>query len=277
MSQYNPECIAEMGWRQGCILSVDMVKQLQEDEKIRLLKDISDSDLLIVVSHDCDIANSSFDAEPYVEIVLARNITVDKKNGSLFWGRNPRRFQFLTQSEELLYEISIHDRFFINRNLLLCNKPGTQQILLKDVVRQISLWISKRYFRAAFPDNFNNRINKKAQEAIRNRLKKDSEEITAIYISVSDDELESDEVYQIIIRATMQLEAYKNTDLHRKSQETIDIISAKLSQCEGIDVIESYVVSEAEVTVDDLRLLKRWDYDYLSYSADTPDEIAPYH
>jgi hypothetical protein len=137
MSQYNPECIAEMGWRQGCILPVNMVKQLKDDGKIRLPENISESDLLIVVSHDCDIANSSFDAEPYVEIVLARNVTVDKKNGSLFWGRNPRRFQFSTQSEELLYEISIHDRFIINRNLLSCNKPGTQQILLKDVVRQI--------------------------------------------------------------------------------------------------------------------------------------------
>jgi len=68
MSQANPERIAQLGWRQGYILPVGMVKNLQEDSDKRLPKDINESDLFIVVSHDCDIANSSFEAEPDVEL-----------------------------------------------------------------------------------------------------------------------------------------------------------------------------------------------------------------
>lgn len=274
MSQANPEFIAQLGWRQGCILPVDMVRNLQESSEKGLPRNINELDLLIVVSHDCDVTNSSFEAEPDAEFILARCVPIETKNASLFSGRNPRRFQFLVQSEQL-YEISIHDRFLIPRQLLTHNAPDVERKLIKDLVKQICLWLSKRYFRAAFPDSFNNRI-KKAQDKIRPKLQKTGQEITAIYISVSDEELESDQVYEIDIRATMQCEAYENIDLRRRAQEIIDLIGSKLNECEGIEVLDSSIVSEAEVSIDDLRILKRWDYDYISYGADTPDEIAPY-
>lgn len=273
MSQDNPECIPRLGWQQGSILPGDMVIELKKNSEKELLKSVKQLDMLIIVSHDCDIANRSFEAEPMVELMLARFLPIQSKNASLFSGRNPRKFQFLCQSGQL-YEISIHDRFSISRRLLLSNAPDIRKPA-KDVIKQICLWLSKRYFRAAFPDSFNNRI-KQGQEAIRNKLKKTGQQITAIYIAVIDEELQPHEVYEIDIRATMQCEAYKNPDLRREAQDTINLIASKLDQCEGIEVLDNSVVSEAEVSIDDLRILKRWDYDYLSYSIDTPAEIAPY-
>lgn len=273
MSQANPESIALLGWRQGCILSRDMVTKLQENNEKKLPENISESDLLIVVTHDCNVVNRSFEAEPQVELLLARFLPIQNKNASLFWGRNPRRFQFLVQSE--LYEISVHDRFFIPRYTLLYNTPDTERSLTQDITKQICLWLSKRNYRVAFPDSFNNRI-KRVEDAIRSKLKKTGQEITAIYISVSDEELHPDEVYEIDIRATMQCAAYNNHSLRQETQGIIDFIASKLNTCIGIEVSDNSVVSEAEVSIDDLRFLKRWDYDFLSYSVDTPDEIAPY-
>ncbi|MEH1996979.1 hypothetical protein [Nostoc sp.] len=275
MSQVNPEFIAQSGWRQGSILPVDIVKKLQENSEIGFPKDINESDLFLVVSHDCDVTNTSFETEPDVEIKLARFVSVKDKDASLFWGRNPRKFQFFVELEQL-YEISIHERFFISRHFLLYNRPDTKINLAKDVIKQICLWLSKRYFRASFPDCFNNRITKKAQDGIRKSLKKTGEEITAIYISVCDEELQPHEVYEIDIKATIQPEAYENPSLRQNAQQITDLIASKLDECKGIEVLNNSVVSEAEVSIDDLRILKRWDYDFLSYSAETPDEIAPY-
>jgi hypothetical protein len=275
MSGSNAKSIAEIGWRQGSILPMIIVNMLKENSVAGLPEDIKDLDLLIVVSHDCDIANSSFEAEPYAEIILARYLPVDKKNGQFFWGRHPRIFQFLTQSKELLYEISIHNKFSISRNLLLDSEPDTQRNIPKEIAKQICYWISKRYIRASFPDSFNNRISK-AQKAIGDKLKKGNEAITAIYISTSDDELKDDEVYKILIRVTMQCKAYENLDLVTNCQNIVDFIELKLSECQGIDVLDSSLVSEAELSIDDLHFFKRWDYDYLSHSTDMPDEIAPY-
>lgn len=281
----NPKCIAQLGWRQGCILSKNMVIQLQSDsekEVIKgvsesekeIIKGVSESDLLIVVTHDCDLVNDSFEDEPEIEVVLARSVPT--KNALLFWGKNPRRFQFELQSEQLLYEIWIHDRVFLPRNLLLNDSPDSERELEATLIKQICLWVSKRYFRAAFPDSFNNRITDKFKKKIAEKFKKKGKEITAIYIAGADEEVQGNDMYKIIIKATMQCETFENPVLLREAQSIIDLLETEFCQCPGIDVAQSLLVSEADVSIDDLRILKRWDYDYLSFRGDTPDEIAPY-
>ena len=36
-------------------------------------------------------------------------------------------------------------------------------------------------------------------------------------------------------------------------------MAARLDDCDGIEVLESSLKSEVDVTLDDLRVLKRWD------------------
>ncbi|BAY10409.1 hypothetical protein [Calothrix sp. NIES-2098] len=266
--------ISGLGWRQGCVLPIEMVRNLGKIFEKEFDIYPNDSDLIFSVSHDCDITNSSFEAEPKVELMLARAISGENKDDSLFWGRNPRKFQFINSSNQL-YEISIHDRTRIDRKHLLDIYPDQERMLPGDVIKQICLWLSKRYFRAAFPDEFNLRI-KKIQNSIRDKIKKKSQNITAVYIQVSDNELPSDQKYQIIITATMHSTTYENTDLREEAQKTIDYLASRLDSCAGIEVLDSLVVSEAGISIDDLRILKRWDYDYLSFGADTPDEISPF-
>lgn len=73
----------------------------------------------------------------------------------------------------------------------------------------------------------------------------------------------------------MQCETFKNPVLRQEAQSVIDLLESEL-ECPGIEVKETLLVSEADVSIDDLRFLKRWDYDHLSFRGDTPDEIAPY-
>jgi hypothetical protein len=269
----NPELGAEsfgqLGWRQGYVLPLRLVHTLKEQEK--LPSNITDQDLLIIVSHDCDLNNPRFEAEPNVELLLARPSVI--RNGSYFEGKNPRRYQFLSSSNQV-YEVSVHDRFTILRSLLLEYKPDLERHLEHEVARQICLWLSKRYFRSAFPNSFNERI-KPAKSAIREKLKNNGQYITAIYIMVSDDEL-IDEPYEITVKATMKCINYENPTLREEAQGAIDKIGSEIDSCEGIEVLDNSLVSEAKISVDDLRFLKRWDYDSLSFSKDMPDEIAPF-
>jgi hypothetical protein len=48
------------------------------------------------------------------------------------------------------------------------------------------------------------------------------------------------------------------------AQRGLQELEAFLSKCDGIELLESYLQSEKEVTLDDLRSLKRWDFDWLS-------------
>lgn len=271
--QPSPERIAQLGWRQGCIFSENMVIQLQSGSEKEIIKGVSELDLLIVVTHDCDLVNLSFEDEPTIEVVVARSVST--KDASLFWGRNPRKFQFELQPGQLLYEIRVHNRFPLPRQLLLNNSPDTERKLEANLTKQICLWLSKRYVRAAFPDSFNNRITAKVKKKIADKLKK-GEEITAIYIAGADEEVQDNSIYKIIIRATMQCETFENPVLRQKAQTIINLLESELCGCPGIEVEDSSLVSEADVSIDDLRFLKRWDYDYLSFRGDTLDEIAPY-
>jgi hypothetical protein len=253
-SELSAESFGQLGWRQGCILPLSLVHTLKKQE--RLPSNITDQDLLIIVSHDCDLNNPRFEAEPNVELLLARNFPSAKQDGALFFGKNPRKFQFLSNSNQLLYEISAHDRLIVPRSSLLEHMPYEERHLDQEGTKQICLWLSKRYFRSAFPNSFNDRI-KPADSIIRKELKKHGQHITAIYIVVSDDELIHKQSYEIIMRVTMKCENYENPILRKNVQGAVDKISSEIDSCEGIEVLDTSLVSETKISVDDLRLLKR--------------------
>ena len=50
-------------------------------------------------------------------------------------------------------------------------------------------------------------------------------------------------------------------------------IEAELDNCDGIDVVQSELRSESQVSLAELRLLKRWDFDDLTLRDDDPDAI----
>ena len=54
------------------------------------------------------------------------------------------------------------------------------------------------------------------------------------------------------------------------SQETA------LNECPGLD-LEVTLVSEDEFTITDLRLTKKWDFDFISDSSDDAESIPPAH
>lgn len=75
--------------------------------------------LYVLLTQDCDILHHDYDAEPDVELHVAR--LVIEPNGNLFHAKNPRRLQFTVADRT--YEIKMHERCRLPRTCLLDNVP----------------------------------------------------------------------------------------------------------------------------------------------------------
>ena len=54
-----------------------------------------------------------------------------------------------------------------------------------------------------------------------------------------------------------------------------DELGAHLAECDGIEVLDSTLRSEEDISLKDLRELVRWDFDFLSAAEDDLDDLAP--
>jgi hypothetical protein len=80
----------ETPWRQGHILTPEAANRLGLDE--------TGADTCpIVISHDCDLANTNLTAEPDVELIVGK--IVPTLNGSFAWGKSPRTLHLQAHRE----------------------------------------------------------------------------------------------------------------------------------------------------------------------------------
>lgn len=229
--------------------------------------------LYILLTQDCDILHDDYDAEPDVELHIARPAA--QEDGNLFHAKNPRRLQF--SADNRIYEIRMHERCRTSRQCLLGPRPRDLN-LGEDLIRTIIKWTANRYLRSAFPDSFNERLAaaKKPMKRIEAALKRDGSLITGIFLRVDPpEEIPPEEPYKIIIRLTAREEVFEQGEMETRALELTEAIRREFDGIDGVEIIDYELVSEAEFSLADLRATLRWDYDYLSYRGGTPDDLAP--
>lgn len=157
---------------------------------------MGDGDWLIVTSHDCDVVNFSLAKEPVVEVMRAGVLAAKKVDKQQSSGRNPRAMQVAAddRGEPVVLSLSVHDRWFIPRDVLLQEPPARH--LPDEERRLIAEWLAKRYIRAAFPTAFDLRWRAKLKDW-QKLLKANSEWIQGIYLRLSTlDELPDQRPYK---------------------------------------------------------------------------------
>jgi len=261
--------IKDLGWRQGSILPLDLADRVAH-------KSNPAEEIIVVVSHDCDVTNANLDSEPLVELLTAKLLAGEQGDGGLLHGKNPRRIQFKVEIEgkNQYAEANACDRFFAQRDLLLDCGPDSNRKCESLAVKQLSDWLSRRYVRSAFPDTFNDRI-RSAQSHMKKALKSKGQDITGVFVATESwDELPDDQPYRFIIVALMLEEDLEDTKKRTRAQTALDKIEQRLEKCGGIEIIESSLASEGDVSLADFRLMKRFDFDYLSLR-DEDGDTAP--
>lgn len=244
-------------WRQGQILSA-------RDGVLPGVGPLDADALAVVVSTDCDVATTDFKKEPLVELLIARR--AEMPDGNFRHGKNARCLQFevVVADDRFLYEAHINERLRVDRRPLSLRKPSTTFVLAENELRTLRLWLTKRYFRAAFPDAFNARLAP-AIPAIRKRLRSAGAVIDSFWIALnSATELPPSMEYEVQMVALMTVEKYENTDARALAQSGFDYILAEIDKCDGVAVVNEVLVSEQDLTVADMRVLSRWDWDDLT-------------
>jgi hypothetical protein len=113
-------------------------------------------------------------------------------------------------------------------------------------------------------------------EKIEAALKRDGALITGIFLWVDPpEEIADDQQYRIIMRLTAKEEVFEQAATESRALALTETIRQEFDRINGVEIIDYQPVSEADFSLADMRTMLRWDYDYLSYRAGTPDDTAP--
>lgn len=263
-----PQSIKDHAWRQGSVFPAAQAARVAASR----FTDWGADDRAVLLSQECDVVHGSYEVEPTVELIRAK--LASAADVVVCHGRNPRRLQLETRAGPRL-NLSVHDRWVVARSELESHPPDPSLAVDGESLHILVEWIAKRYTRPAFPDAFNER-RAGSTKKIEKALKKNGEQITGIFLAISpNEECSNDDTYKVALRVTAAKDtlAEKNVelDLVRATKQIADALDA----CEGIDVVDHALVSEAAFTLDDLRYFQRWDWDFRSHSGEPGGEIAP--
>jgi hypothetical protein len=165
-------------WRQGHVLSDDAIQSLFPNARG------SGFDVAMVISHDCDLAQLP-DAEPIVEMILGKRI--DKLDGNYSFAKNARRLHlsFTSGGATLHIDILATQKTAITKEQLADYEPNGAVRLTPEERSILQRWLSARYRRSAFPDEFDGRLESAGvRERLVRILKPFGSVIVAMYFDV---------------------------------------------------------------------------------------------
>ncbi|MGH6639309.1 MAG: hypothetical protein ACREBY_12025 [Polaromonas sp.] len=264
----------ETPWRQGLVLEHQAALALG-----LTATEGPDQTVVVVVSHDCDIANAP-EREPMVEVVVGRRIAA---LGADTHAKTARRLhlEFETDEGPVAVELVATDKVAHPKDAVLSTQPRTDWLLTPEGLVTLQQWLAARYRRSAFADEFERRLKDKPARLdgkIAKALDAPSAHVLAILFDVDDGaekhRIGPDDVYQLRITllydsTTDEPAAYAAA---QKAADTIeDAFEKAFLQGEAwknIQLLSCTPVSDSVMTVAESRLLKQWRLDYMSLGDD---------
>lgn len=163
----------DTAWEQGCVLSASSAV------KLGLLAPDAGDAIAILVSHDCDVLETAA-VEPVCEVIIGRKIgTVD---GHYTNGKSPRRLHltFSAGATSVAGDFLATDKKTVKKELLLAETPQQDVRLTEDEHFTLQSWLSSRYHRSIFPDEFDRRLKERPAETHK-KIAKPSRALEPIY------------------------------------------------------------------------------------------------
>ena len=246
----NPGYFRINNWRQGDVIEdKSAIKALLKKSygcKLSILPE-----LLVIISQNCDILNQKLEDEPFIDFIIG---CFNKKDKILLQGRNPRKLQI--EHDKGVIGFVIYNILRVEKTVFEEVNPAKSSVIFdrKDI-KQVVNWVSKRYIRAAFPDEFMRRLPKKHMEkAQKNSLMND---VSLIYIDVCNEELQANQDYHIIIIAGVK------HDSDQKIISQVEDFFYDIFNIKGIKAT-SEARDEYDITYKTMSTYKRFDWDFRS-------------
>ncbi|MFG6444900.1 hypothetical protein ACFXQA_06460 [Microbacterium sp. P07] len=241
--------VRSLGWTQGSVLTASATD---------LGLDGVETSQYIVASHPCDVVSLSFERDPHVELIPID--ILEKTDGNLTFRKNPRKLHIEIKSG--VVSIEAGNKFLIGRRILASLKPDFS--LSESDRRIFAAWLSFRYQRAVFADEFNERL-RPAQKSIETAIKKRGSKLSGIYLATQIDELPRDTAYSVSIVGTMLDEDWPSKTSWADCSELVEELKEAFDGVPGITVVSAELVAENDVSLSLLRTHARWDAESVSY------------
>jgi hypothetical protein len=167
----------ETPWRQGHVLSDEAVKKTG-------IADGAPGTIVVVISHDCDLAALP-DKEPEAEIIVGR--LLEKADGNYTHAKTPRvlHLEFTTPDGSKFVELTATNKMRLRKEVLADEVPRTGFELRPGDQSILQRWLAARYRRAAFPDEFEKRLKDSgASDRLTKILKPAGQHICAIFFDL---------------------------------------------------------------------------------------------
>lgn len=168
----------ETPWRQGSVLPDDASKHLGLSHPSS-----PEHTFVVVISHDCDLAQLA-DKEPIVELVVG--FTIDKIKADSH-AKSARRLQIEFHGPQGLLpaELSVTQKTSIKKDDLAPFDPRKDIHLDAQGLSILQRWLAARYRRAAFPDEFEQRLKEaKLPRRIEKVLNAAGKHVIAVFFDV---------------------------------------------------------------------------------------------
>lgn len=281
MVQAAPEWTRDTPWRQGHALSSEAAAAFG------LAHHSHPGDTLVmVISHDCDIANDNFDVEPDVEIIVGR--LIPKPEGNFSWGKAPKtlHLEVACDDEQAFVELQGRRKLTLPKSALAAWAPREDFALEATGLAVLRSWLASRYKRAAFPDAFNRRLEKTDfDRRLAKILAAHGELISFVYFDLaelSQQELPDGMPYELTI-----VLVYPPGDEPLDTVDAVDAVVEKVEKVaqqrlsgkdgrpsELVQLKACFTLSEQDITISQARHLMQWRLEHVTLKSED-DEPAP--
>lgn len=266
-------------WRQGLVLAHQAAMNLG-----LVAPDATDQSVVIMVTHDCDIASDA-SREPEVEVILARRISA---LGADTNAKTARRLHiaFDTNQGLVAVELQATNKTAAPKQAVLSTQPRADWRLAPEGLVTLQKWLAARYYRPAFADEFERRLKDKPAKLdrkIANALEVPSEHVLAVLFNVDggteNHRNGADDVYQLHV--TLLYDSTKDEPAaYKATQKAADAIEEAFEKAfcvagvwKNIQLMSCLPVSDSVMTLAQSRLLKQWRLDHVSLEADPPQPM----
>jgi len=262
-------------WRQGSFLSQDGAIGLG-----LISPDEADKRTFVAISHDCDIANDNLDLEPTVEFLAGTFVAAT--NGAFTKAKNARLLHVELDSPlgKRAVSFAIRDRHHVAKGDLATYTPSDELSLAssKGVVT-LRWWLAARYFRASFPDTFEDRLAQaKLDQKIDKALSPLGEAAYGIFFLVDDGSGDScgegdpHELRAVVVydaeASPEEVEAVKRAAENISAAFKTRLYDSARHVWKKIELVSCDAVSDEVFSFSDLRLFKQWRLEHRSLDND---------
>ncbi|WNB74836.1 hypothetical protein [Methylomonas koyamae] len=269
-------------WRQGHILTDEAAKAfgLSHPES-------PDSTCVVVISHDCDLANDALQVEPDVEVIVGRHLP--KGDGNYFWAKAPRKLHVdvLKHGTATVVELAATAKQILPKHALVAFSPDAAYSLPGKSLSALRSWLAVRYNRAAFPDLFVSRLSEcKVDKRLAKIIEPVGNLLSAVYFEVDGGtEVDHSDGSPYELKIVL---AYPPGDDPEQAADDVEKLETAITQIfeekhfdhttgewNGISLKQCISISEDDLRVSRARLLTQWRLEYMTLKADGEQTGAP--